>query len=172
MSRFMEQRIVLCSGLALANGLIVGLNGTTTPLNLQDLSGTGVPQGTSYDVLGVELIWTGAAGNMPVGTIVVMGSLTGAAGMTILGTPSGGSQNPDFSPADSDLLEATDPDGNVQIVPPFLPALNLVKMSGTSGSALLGWRLRDNPVNYLQLSETLSSGAGTLTCTLSLRYQT
>ena len=68
MSIHQEQRLILCTALAISNGLVVGINGTATPLNLQNLTNaiapnSGLPQTSPlcYEAIGFEFIWTGTA---------------------------------------------------------------------------------------------------------------
>ena len=146
MSIHQETRLVLCSALAISNSLVVGVNGTVTPLNLQNLTNalapnSGLPQinAQCFEAIGFEFIWTGTA----TGNLIVQGGITTNLLATLI-APTGGSQN-----------------------------TNSVALGGGAGSGLLTWDLRVTRINYVQVLEsTIGGGAGTLTCTISLMYQT
>jgi len=162
---FQEQRVVLCTSLALADKLVVGYNATTTPLNLQDLSNSGIVSYRAYQLLGLELSWTGT----PTGSIAAQGSIAGVSFST-LANPLSGSANPDFVPPpvsddQDDEAVLTMPTGANQVPNPVL-------LSGSAASALMTWDLSRLRLNFLQLLIGLSQGSGSLTATLSLVYQT
>jgi hypothetical protein len=168
-----EQRVALYTTpgnipvpVTLAANQIIGWQGTSAPINLQDFSNSGISLPRGYTQLGVELIW---AGN-PTCQLVVQGSLTNnPAAMSILSSPTGGSQNPDFFPPD-DGPESL-PIGSQPTFGSQQP--NLVNLTGAPGSALLTWDLTKVRINYLQvLVLSFTGGSGTLLATASLMYLT